>query len=102
MAVHLIWTKVAQKDLKEIIGYIRKDNPSAAKSFSNLLVERAEILTKFPEMGHIVPECEDPEIREISYRSYRIIYRFIPTRNMVEIARLWHAARGEPEFENPA
>jgi len=99
MAAHLIWSRVAQEYLKEIIGYIRKDNPSAAKSFSKLLIERTELLADFPEMGRVVPEQDDPRVREISYRSYRIVYRLSPAKNIIEITRLWHAARGEPELE---
>jgi len=100
MAVHLIWSQVAQEDFKEIIGHIRNNNPSAAKSFAKLLIERIGLLASFPELGRVVPERNDPLIREISYRSYRIVYRLSPARNALEIARIWHAARGEPEFQN--
>lgn len=34
-------------------------------------------------MGRIVPECDDPQIRELLQRSYRVIYRL--QENTVEI-----------------
>ena len=98
MAVHLIWSPLAQGDLKEVIEYIKNDNPPAAEKFSKLLIERAELLDDFPEMGHVVSECDDPQIREIGFRNYRIVYRLTRAKTMVEIIRVWHAARGEPEF----
>jgi plasmid stabilization system protein ParE len=39
------------------------------------LITRAESLTTFPEIGRIVPEFHQPDLREIICRSYRIIYR---------------------------
>jgi plasmid stabilization system protein ParE len=35
-------------------------------------------------------------IRKIIYRPYRIVYRLDVERQLVEIARVWHAARGAP------
>jgi plasmid stabilization system protein ParE len=99
MAVNLIWTQVAQDDLEEVIGYIRNENPSVAKSFSKLLIDQVELLADFPELGHVVPERDDPQIREIGYRNYRIIYRLTLAKDIVEIVRIWHAARGTPEFK---
>ena len=36
---------------------------------------RVEQLESFPQLGRMVPELEDPTIRELLYRRYRIIYR---------------------------
>ena len=50
-------------------------------------------------MGRVVPELDDPLIREIIVRrSYRVIYRLNRAEHMVEIIRFWHAARGIPEI----
>ena len=54
------------------------------------------ILHDHPEAGRMVPEYRSPRIREIVYRPYRIIYRLDIERQIVEIARVWHAARGAP------
>ncbi|HEV2827315.1 MAG TPA: type II toxin-antitoxin system RelE/ParE family toxin [Pyrinomonadaceae bacterium] len=47
-----------------------------------------------------MPEFEDPFIREIIVRSYRVVYRLDNVRHLVEVIRFWHAARGTPEI-NP-
>jgi toxin ParE1/3/4 len=53
-------------------------------------------LADFPESGRIVPEFGDPTIREVIRRPCRIVYRVDHRKRTVEIARVWHAARGAP------
>ncbi len=38
-------------------------------------------------------------IRELIFKSYRIVYRVDHENQSVEVARYWHAARGTPELE---
>jgi plasmid stabilization system protein ParE len=46
----------------------------------------------------MVPEFGRPEVREIIFRSYRIIYRINQTDRSLEIVRFWHGARGFPHI----
>jgi plasmid stabilization system protein ParE len=39
------WTQSATKDLREIIRYIRRDNPTAARSVAKALYDQAENLS---------------------------------------------------------
>jgi plasmid stabilization system protein ParE len=52
----------------------------------------------FPQLGRVVPEENDETIREIIFRSYRIIYKVMAEKEIVAIARVWHGARGDPEI----
>ena len=45
-----------------------------------------------------MPEENDETVREIIFRSYRIIYKVMVENGIVAIARVWHGARGEPEI----
>jgi plasmid stabilization system protein ParE len=45
----------------------------------------------------MVPEHHVPHIREILYRPCRIVYRVNHERKLIEIARIWQAARGTLE-----
>ncbi|MBV9128394.1 MAG: type II toxin-antitoxin system RelE/ParE family toxin [Verrucomicrobia bacterium] len=51
-----------------------------------------------PESGRVVPEHRIRHIREIIFWPYRIVYRVNHEWKRVEIARVWHAARGTPEI----
>jgi plasmid stabilization system protein ParE len=46
----------------------------------------------------MVPVYQLPELREIIFRSYRIIYRMNNTDRSLEIVRFWHGARGFPQI----
>jgi toxin ParE1/3/4 len=96
MACKLIWSPAARDDLRDIVRFIARDNPHRAESFGYELMTRTDILRDHPEAGRIVPEYRNPRIREIIYRPYRIVYRLDIERQLVEIARVWHAARGDP------
>ncbi|MDQ6632385.1 MAG: type II toxin-antitoxin system RelE/ParE family toxin [Verrucomicrobiota bacterium] len=98
MVHKIIWSPRALEDLREIVRYIRRDNPTAAKRFGEQLIERAENLAAFPERGRVIPKFADPTIRDILFRNYRIAYRIrndSPHDPRVEIARIWHGARDE-------
>ena len=97
MAYTLIWSPVSRDDLRDIVRFISRDSTQRAESFAFRLMGQTDILQEHPEIGRSVPEHRDPAIREIIYKPYRIVYRVDHDRQSVEIARVWHAARGTPK-----
>ncbi|HKB65628.1 MAG TPA: type II toxin-antitoxin system RelE/ParE family toxin [Pyrinomonadaceae bacterium] len=98
MAYKLTWSPAARDDLLDIVTFISRDSPSRAETFAYRLIAESDKLQNFSELGRIVPEYSVPTIREIIVRSYRIVYRVDHQRKLLEIARVWHAARGTPEL----
>lgn len=98
MAFKIIWSEQARNDLQSIVLFIARDNPEIAASFGYLLMSKVDILTQFPQIGRVVPEENDEAVREIIFRSYRIIYKVSLAKQIVAIARVWHGARGEPDI----
>jgi len=89
----------AERDLQTIASYIAaRNSPEIAERFGNRLIDRALTLATLPERGRVVPELGDPEIREIFFKTYRIVYRL--RSGTVEVIRFWHAARGTPEIDS--
>ena len=82
-----------------MVQYIRRDNPLAARQFGEKLITKAESLTTFPERGRVIRKFADPNIRQVFQQSYRIAYRIRTEVGYVEIARIWHGARNEEDFE---
>ena len=74
--VKIEWSQIAESDLNEIIDYIAKDSLEYALSFYEEIREKVENLVQFPKMGRIVPELDDPNIRELILRNYRLITEF--------------------------
>jgi toxin ParE1/3/4 len=98
MAYKLIWSPASRDDLRDIVTFISRDSPPRAETFAYRLIAETDKLQNFSESGRVVPEYRIPNIREIIVRSYRIVYRVDHERKLVEVARVWHAARGTPEL----
>jgi len=88
----------ALNDLESVVGYIAFHNFSAVERMGNQLLDAALSLNMLPERGRVVPEFHQPDLREIVFRSYRIIYRVRNKDGSVEIVRFWHGARGFPQI----
>jgi len=96
MAFKLIWSPTARLDLKDMATYIAEHSPTASGRFVDNVFQAVERLVDFPESGRIVPEFDESTLREIIRNPCRIIYRIDRIKRTVEIARVWHAARGIP------
>ena len=93
------WAGPATRDLDSIRAYIAQDSELYAYRFVGRIFAAVDSLSAFPEMGRLVPETNDPGIRELLFHNYRIIYRLEPGRLL--IVAVAHAARDltqqEPE-----
>ena len=95
MAFRLKWSPEAVEDIESIARYIEKDSAFYAKAVVRKIVETAERLREFPEMGRIVPELGRKDIREIIIYSYRMVYQL--TEKQILVVAIIHAKRS---FEN--
>ncbi len=85
------WTPQAAGDLEAITQFIAADSPHYASLFAMDVLAAVERLMAFPYSGRIVPEVNNPAIREIIFGSYRIVYRV--KDGVVEILTVYHGAR---------
>ncbi len=98
MGYPVILTPQSQEDLAAIVQFIALDNPDSARTYGNLLIDKALSLSSLPEMGRVVPELGDATVREIIHSPYRIIYEVLQLPATVFILRFWHASRGVPQI----
>ena len=89
--VEIEWSTNSQKDLNEIIDYIAQDSLEFALTFYEEVKEKLKNLIDFPKMGRIVPELNNPNIRELIFRSYRLVYRILEDK--IQVVRIIHGAR---------
>ncbi len=87
----ILWTEPSLNDLKAIRDYIAKDSDTYAAGFVESLLSAVERLREFPRLGRVVPEAHAPDIRELIFRGYRIIYRVDQTA--IEILAVIHGCR---------
>ena len=60
-------------DLAEIVSYIAQDNPDAAKTLGNNLLDAALSLAETPRKGSSYQKL--PDIRKLTLRPFKIFYR---------------------------
>ena len=98
----LIWAESAIADVDVICSFIANDDPRAAERVGRAILEHVELLARFPFIGPTYPIGSGGTVREIvCRRTYRIFYAVAVPSRTVEILRIWHGARGEPDLPTP-
>jgi toxin ParE1/3/4 len=77
--------------LDEAVGYIARDSRPAAERLLIQALELAASLDTSSERGRVVPELNEPTVRELFVQRYRLIYQV--TRDEVQILTFVHGAR---------
>jgi toxin ParE1/3/4 len=85
------WSVPARNDLKQIHDYIAKDSKYYARKVIQEIVAKTETLIELPEIGRIVSEISDQNVRELIVYSYRLIYDMSGAG--VEILAIIHGRR---------
>ena len=89
----LEWADDALRHIDEIARYIEKDSEFQAKRVVDKIWNSTRRIERFPEMGAVVGEFNDPTLREILVFRYRILYRLRENGNLVRIVAVVHGAR---------
>ena len=88
----ILWTREALRQLTEIEDFIAKDSAVRAAQFVDEIAAHAEsLLSGNPRIGRTVPEVSNPDIREVLFKRYRIVYRVC--KNNVEILTVFEGHR---------
>jgi plasmid stabilization system protein ParE len=89
--IYVKWTIPALDDLRAIRDFIARDSIYYAQKVVDEAFNKTDKLSLWPNMGRIVPEENDPTIRELVHYSYRIIYQTFETH--VDILTVIHGRR---------
>jgi toxin ParE1/3/4 len=91
----VLWTEQARADLAAIRAFISQDSPHFASVIVSRLIAATERLVPFPESGRAVPEFDDPMVREVVQRPYRIVYRIVGVDEL-HVLTVHHASQSFP------
>ncbi|MEW6236617.1 MAG: type II toxin-antitoxin system RelE/ParE family toxin [Candidatus Omnitrophota bacterium] len=69
------WTQRGIDSLESIVDYIAADSEYYAGRLAEGILHSLEILKNYPQLGRVVPEFNQPSIRELIYHNYRIVYK---------------------------
>jgi len=79
----VVWAQSAYAALDEVVAYIAQDSRQAAVQVLERALNTAADLDTLSERGRIVPELDDPAIREVFVHRYRLLYRIEADRVVV-------------------
>jgi toxin ParE1/3/4 len=79
----VVWAEPAKADLHSIHNFIVQNSKYYARKVVEDIIERSLLLEKNPKLGRIVPEYDDPRVREIIIYSYRLIYEMVSDTDCV-------------------
>ena len=85
------WTNAAVDT--NFSGYAARTSSVYAERLVDRLIARSEQAGALPQSGRMVPEYQDPTVRELIERPYRIVYRIRPDLDRVDVLTVLHGAR---------
>ena len=91
-AITIRFAESAVADLEEIKRwYTEQDVPDVGDRLIAEIFERIEALRDHPDIGRVVPEFDQPFLRELIHPPFRIVYR--RESKQVRIVRVWRSER---------
>lgn len=82
----------ALRDLEEVRAwYAEQVVPDVGARLVAEVFQRVQTLADHPDMGRLVPEFDQPFLRELTHPPFRIVYRRDPRQ--VRIVRVWRSER---------
>ncbi len=89
--VEVRWTPQAAEDLHSIVEFIARDSSQYARLLVVDIFQAVERIAAFPQSGRIVPELNDPVVREVILGNYRLVYRVQDAA--LDLLTIYHGAR---------
>ena len=94
MAWRVTWAEPAWNSVERQASYISADSPRYAAALIRDARDAARSLRQFPRRGRVVPEEDNPNIRELFvFHSYRMLYEIFDDKNEIQIIAFVHGAR---------
>lgn len=71
--------------LADQVEYIARDKPKAARAFKTDLLKAVKSLKNMPLKNRRSIYFEDDNIRDLIFKSYKIVYQIKPAENTIEV-----------------
>ena len=90
--IDVTFAESALRDLEEIRAwYAEQGVPEVGDQLVAEVFQQVDHLVDHPDMGRMVPEFNQPFLRELIHPPFRIIYRRDPAR--LRVFRVWRSER---------
>lgn len=82
----------AFNDLQDMIDYYTTQGVAEVGfNFANNIIQQIQLLSDHPDAGRIVPEFNQPHIRELIHAPFRVVY--LREQNAITVIRIWRSER---------
>ncbi|MBF0290973.1 MAG: type II toxin-antitoxin system RelE/ParE family toxin [Nitrospinae bacterium] len=82
----------AVRDMEGLLNwYAEQSAPEVGHRFVEEIFGQVERLASHPQSGRIVPEFDQPFLRELIHPPFRIVYKL--EREKVRVVRIWRSER---------
>ena len=75
--VKVRWSRRIIAEIHEAREYLQPFSSAFAERLTTAIFAKGILLEKQPLLGRVVPEAERPDVRELPYKKYRLIYRVV-------------------------
>jgi len=90
--ITVAFAESALRDLEGIRAwYAEQGVPEVGDRLVAEIFQQLERLVDHPELGRVVPEFDQPFLRELIHPPFRIVYRRDPVR--IRVVRVWRSER---------
>ena len=90
--ITVAFAELALRDLEGIRAwYAEQGVPEVGDRLVAEIFQQVERLVDHPELGRVVPEFDQPLLRELIHPPFRIVYRRDPVR--IRVVRVWRSER---------
>ncbi|MDX5406075.1 MAG: type II toxin-antitoxin system RelE/ParE family toxin [Chromatiaceae bacterium] len=87
--------ELAQSALSDLLAikawYLEQGVPQIGQRFVSNIIASAQRLTEHPDSGRMVPEFNQPNIREIILQPFRVVY--LRDTDCISLIRVWRSER---------
>jgi plasmid stabilization system protein ParE len=71
----IAWSEPALNDVKALRGWIGRDSEALSNQVVERIFDAVEQAIPFPRIGRVVSEVGDESVRELLFRTFRIVYK---------------------------
>lgn len=89
--MNIIISNKAHEQIQKIYEYISQDSLYYANKTKNEIYSKIKMLGYMPYIGRKIPEYNRENLREIIYKSYRIMYEVFEKTDEIHIQKILHA-----------
>lgn len=85
------WTAPALDDLKALRSWLGRDSQALSDSVVDKIFDAVDKVLPFPRIGRVVSEVADETVRELLFRTFRIVYKV--TASGIVVLGVLHGGR---------